>query len=212
MINIKHFEFNELAVNTYILYKANKCIIIDPACKTKAEKESLASFISTNKLEPGLIINTHAHFDHIAGNKFAKDIYSCPLLLHKSDLKLLHFAKNHADLFGLEVEPSPEPDMFIEDEEQIEYGNMKFTVYHVPGHSPGSICLYSETGKFVISGDVLFNGSIGRTDFPEGSYDDLITNIKNKLMVLPPETVVYPGHGTHTTIAKENDNNPFLNY
>lgn len=212
MISIKVFVFNELGVNSYILYdETGECLIVDPGCTSEVMCGDITTYISKKKLTPVYIINTHGHFDHVAGNAYMKKEYGCPLILHNADLFLLKSSPGQASLFGLKVEPSPVPEIFTEDGEIINFGNSKVKILHVPGHSPGSICLHSADDKMLISGDVLFNGSVGRTDLFGGNHDQLIAGIASKLMILPGDTAVYPGHGTATTIGREHDANPFLN-
>ncbi len=199
------------SIRIYYMMRDKSCLIIDPGCTDKGMCTDVLSFISKVKLIPEFIINTHGHFDHVAGNVFMKEAYGCPLLLHNSDLFLLKSAPAQASLFGLLVEPSPVPDRFIADGDTVTFGHSMMKAIHVPGHSPGSICLYSENDKILISGDVLFNGSVGRSDLFGGNHDQLISGISTRLMVLPKETAVYPGHGTATTIGQEYDANPFLN-
>lgn len=211
MIKLKQFVFNELGVNTYVLYDdSKKCIIVDPGCNTIHHQNKLSTFIEEKQLIPVYIINTHGHFDHVFGNAWAKSTYQCPILMHRDDLHMIEHIDKFAGIFGFEVESSPVPDGFLYDGQRLEFGESSLLVIHVPGHSPGSICLYSEPDHMLISGDVLFNGGIGRTDLPAGNYRLLMTGIHRKLMVLPPETTVWPGHGPRTTIKHEHDTNPFL--
>ena len=211
MITCKSFVFNELGVNAFVVYdETGQCIIIDPGCNNQAQHEELRSFISSHALKPAYIVNTHGHFDHVAGNAWAKSEFGCPLLIHKDDLYQLQHAGRFAGMFGITVESSPGPDRFITEGESLNFGNSTLQILHVPGHSPGSICLYSADDALLICGDVLFNGSIGRTDLFGGDHELLIRGIHEKLMVLPRETTVWPGHGPATTIGHEYDTNPFL--
>jgi glyoxylase-like metal-dependent hydrolase (beta-lactamase superfamily II) len=146
----------------------------------------------------------------VHGNAALKYLYHCDLLIHQDDLPLLEHADKYAGIFGFTVEKSPMPDRTLKDGDVIAFGNSSLTVLHVPGHSPGGICLYSSDGHFVIGGDVLFSGSVGRSDFPGGNHNALIRGIREKLMVLPRDTVVWPGHGPKTTVGTEHDTNPFL--
>ncbi|HJZ39305.1 MAG TPA: MBL fold metallo-hydrolase [Bacteroidales bacterium] len=211
MITVRSFVFNELGVNSFVVYdETGQCIIVDPGCNNQDQYEELRNFISSRSLEPVYIVNTHGHFDHVAGNAWAKSEFGCPLLIHKDDMYQLQHAGRFAGIFGLTVESSPGPDRFITEGENLNFGNSAFQVLHVPGHSPGSICLYSAGDALLICGDVLFNGSIGRTDLFGGDHELLISGIHEKLMVLPRETKVWPGHGPATTIGHEYDTNPFL--
>jgi len=211
MITIRKFIFNELEVNSFVLFdEAKECIIVDPACNSEAQRRELYNFIDGNQLRPVYIINTHGHFDHIFANSWAKSTYQCPLLIHQNDLPLLEQADKYGGMFGFEVSISPMPDRFLSHGEKIRFGNSELEILHVPGHSPGSVVLYAREDKFIIGGDVLFKGSIGRTDLPGGDYNLLIRGIREKLMALPRDTVVWPGHGAKTTIGHEYDTNPFL--
>jgi hydroxyacylglutathione hydrolase len=211
MITIKSFVFNELEVNGFVLYdETRECIVVDPGCNTAQQCNALKDFIDGQLLRPVCLVNTHGHFDHIFGNAWIKNTYQCPLLIHQDDLPLLEHADKYAGIFGFKTERSPMPDRFLREGETLSFGNTSLEILHVPGHSPGSIVLYSDSGKLLICGDVLFHGSIGRTDLLGGDYDLLIRGIRNKLLTLPRDTVVWPGHGPKTTIGHEYDTNPFL--
>ena len=211
MITLKMFVFNPFQVNTYLLFDdTGECIIIDPGCLDADEKNELSEFIQSNKLKPVRLFNTHTHVDHIAGNKFIVENYKIGLEVHKDSMSFLRSAKGYATAFGFADVETVEPSGFINDNEGISFGNSELRVLHTPGHADGSVCFYCEKDHFVISGDVLFNESIGRTDFPTGNLDKLMESIKTKLFVLPEDTVVYPGHGPSTTIGYEKEFNPFI--
>jgi len=211
MITVKSFVFNELEVNGFVVFdETQHCIIVDPGCNTSRQCDQLEEFIARQSLTPVYIVNTHGHFDHIFGNAWAKNRYSCPLLIHQADLPLVEQADKYAGIFGFNINRPPVPDRFIGHGESLTFGNSQLEILHVPGHSPGSIVLYSLSDSFMICGDVLFRGSIGRTDLLGGDYDLLIRGIREKLMTLPRDTVVWPGHGPKTTIGHEYDTNPFL--
>lgn len=211
MISVKIYVYNPFRENTYVVYDdTGECIIIDPGCENKKEKEQLRAEITSSGLKPVEIINTHCHIDHILGNAFIRETFSIPLWIHKLELPLLHSAPQQRIIFGLEEDETIEPDAFIEEGDMINFGRSEFEVLHLPGHSPGSIGLVNRKEKIVFVGDVLFQGSIGRTDLPGGNYDSLIKNIKEKLLILDPDTIVYPGHGPDTRISTERSNNPFL--
>jgi len=212
-MQVKVLTFNPFQENTYIIYDETKeCIIIDPGCYEEKEEIQLRSFIDENMLTPVKLINTHCHIDHILGNKFANDIWDIELYIHKEDLPLLKNAGNIGKMYGFEnYEGSPYPKYFLEEKKKIAFGNSELEIIFTPGHAPGHICLYSENDKFIIAGDVLFNGSIGRTDLPGGDYNTLINSIKTKLLPLAEDTTVYCGHGPSTSIGKEKKTNPFLN-
>jgi len=211
MINIKTFVFNAFQENTFILYDdTNDCVIIDAGCSTENEEMQLKNFITENKLTPKLLINTHCHIDHILGNSFVTNEYNVKNLVHKDDLFFIEKAKEIAITYGLELNEPSLPDNIIDKEGELSFGNSTLKILHVPGHSPGSIALYNDENKFVIVGDVLFNGGIGRTDLPGGDYNVLMRSINEKLFVLNDDVVVFPGHGSTTTILKEKTENPFL--
>jgi len=211
MITVKTFTFNSFQVNTYLLYdETGEALIIDPACESSTELEQLYTFISENNLKPVAITNTHGHIDHIVGVNDVKNTYNIPFKLHTDDNPLLENALYSAQIFGFNLETVPIIDEPLDSNSEIKFGNSTLKMFHVPGHAPGSICFYSEDDKFVIVGDVLFSGSIGRTDLPGGDYDLLISGIREKLFTLPGDTAVYSGHGPSTSIQQEHDTNPFL--
>ncbi|MDR2040183.1 MAG: MBL fold metallo-hydrolase [Bacteroidales bacterium] len=211
-MKLHHLVFNPYEVNTYIISSDNKqSIIVDPACYSPNEQAVLKKYIEDNELEPIWMINTHGHFDHVIGNAYVYNTWKVKAAAHKGDLFLLQNAYKQGEVFGFPVEQPPMPDVFFNDGEVLEMGDVKIKIYHIPGHSPGSIVLHLPDYKNVIVGDVLFNGSIGRTDLPGGDYDQLIDGITRKLIVLPPETIVFPGHGPETSIGQEMMHNPFLN-
>lgn len=195
-----------LKTNCYLVYckETLECAVIDPG----AEAEKIFSVISRKNLRPTVIINTHGHFDHIGANKHIKDKYNIPLYIHSLDSKMSGLFQQLALSFLPGAKASPPPDKLLEDGENIEIGKSSLKVIHTPGHSPGSISLMGD--GFLLSGDALFCGGIGRTDIPGGSLNDLQDSIKNKILVLPDETIVLPGHGHSTTIAQEKESNPFI--
>lgn len=211
MSRIVRFTFNPFQENTYIVYDDTKeCVIFDPGCYDERERQKLTDFIEREGLTPVKLINTHGHIDHMMGNAFVKSKYNIPFYMHQDDLPALRAAPQQAAMFGVRVVASPEPDHFLNEGDTLEFGNTKFDIYFTPGHSPGSISFYSEKDAYVIAGDVLFQGSIGRTDLPGGNFDTLEDSIQQKLYKLPEETVVYSGHGPETTIGQEKKNNPFV--
>lgn len=212
-MNIKIFTFNQFFENTFIISDStNECIIIDPGCYDKNEKQILQDYILSNNLVPTKLLNTHCHIDHILGNNFVSKTWDLELEIHHKDIDLLKNSKNIADLYGfVNYENSPITNKFLVEGDIIEFGKSKLEVLFTPGHAPGHISLYSKNENFIISGDVLFNNSIGRTDLPGGNYSTLIDTIKSKILCLDDSTVVYCGHGPSTTVGKERINNPFLN-
>ena len=210
MISIKNFTFNSFEVNTYVLSDETKeCIIIDPACYEDFEKKIFYDYIEDNKLKPVRLLNTHCHIDHILGNAFVLEKYKLTTEIHKDGLPLLNNMKSYGMMFGITLEDIPKPTVFIEENQVIRFGNSSVKALYLPGHADGSLAFYSEEG-FVVVGDVLFNGSIGRADLPTGNHELLINNIKNKLFVLPDNTKVYCGHGPETTIGFEKGHNPYF--
>jgi len=211
-MEINQITFNPFQENTFILWDETKeCIIIDPGCYEKNEKEYLSNFIESNNLKPVKLINTHCHIDHILGNKFVSEKWKIDLYMNKKDLPLLEGAGDIAKMYGFEnYKGSPYPKYFLEEGDILEFGESKLEILFTPGHAPGHICLYNKEDKFIVSGDVLFNGGIGRTDLPGGNYDTLINSIKTKLLCLQDDTEVFCGHGPSTSIGKERLDNPFL--
>jgi len=211
-MEINQITFNPFQENTFILWDETKeCIIIDPGCYEKNEKEYLSNFIESNNLKPVKLINTHCHIDHILGNKFVSEKWNLELYMHKTDLPLLEGAGDIAKMYGFEnYKGSPHPKHFLEEGDVLEFGESKLKILFTPGHAPGHICLYNKEDKFIVAGDVLFNGGIGRTDLPGGDYDTLINSIKTKLLCLQDDTEVFCGHGPSTSIGKERLSNPFL--
>lgn len=211
MISIKSFTFSPVQENTYVLYNEKKqAFIIDPGCYFTAEEEKLLQFITDNGLKPEKLINTHCHLDHVFGNKWVHKEFKLELHLHLLEEKVLAFAPTSGQMWGLNFENYSGPLHFINDGDIIELGDDKLEVILAPGHSPGSICFYNAAQNFIIGGDVLFYESIGRTDLPGGDHETLLKSIRERLFVLPDETVVYSGHGPSTTIGHEKKHNPFL--
>ena len=210
MIHLRKFTFNPVGVNAYLLWdETNEAIIIDPACSIGTEEEQLGNFITDQGLEVVGIYNTHGHFDHLMGNNFASARWNLKCKIHPEDLPLVVNAKQHALMFGIHM-PSPDTAVDLLLEEKITFGNSSLKVIHVPGHSPGSVAFYAEADMFLVVGDILFEGSVGRTDLPGGNHNQLISGIKSKLLPLGDEVIVYSGHGNETTIGKERRYNPFL--
>jgi glyoxylase-like metal-dependent hydrolase (beta-lactamase superfamily II) len=204
--------FSPVEVNTYILAdKAGKCAVIDCGCYNKTEFEKFTGFLKKKNFEPVLLLNTHCHLDHIFGNRMFLEKYKIGALCHKEEEKNRRNSGQHAIMFGLIMETPPEPADLLNDGQIISFGSIKLQVLHVPGHSSGGLAFYCKEENVVFTGDALFAGSIGRTDLPGGNFDTLINSIRTKLFVLPPETVVYPGHGESTSIGEEMRSNPYIN-
>jgi hydroxyacylglutathione hydrolase len=213
MIQIKTFCFNPFQENTYILFDETKeCVIIDPGCYYPEEEKELSDFIADNKLIPKKLLNTHCHIDHVFGNKYVADTYSIGLEMHKLDLFNLENVKTVSEMYGINgYKNSPMPVNFLDEGITVSFGNSAMNVLFTPGHAPGHITFVLKEQKAIISGDVLFYGSVGRTDFPGCSHEDLISSIKNKLFPLGDDFTVYCGHGPKTNIGFEKQNNPFIN-
>lgn len=212
MLTIKTFTFNPFQENTYLLYnEKNEAILIDPGCYEEYEKQELSQFLIDNNIEIKLLLNTHCHVDHVLGNNFIEQKYGLITRMHELELPVLRAVATYASNYGFVYQAATESQDFLLDFEQINFGDDTLEVLFCPGHSPGSVCFYNAKQNFLIAGDVLFYRSIGRTDLPGGDHPTLIRSIKNRLLNLPAETVVYPGHGPSTTIAAEKQYNPFIN-
>jgi len=178
MITIKIFVFNPFQENTFVLHdETGECVVIDAGCYESHEKTEISNYITNNKLRCIKLIHTHCHVDHVLGNAYIASTYKPEIIAHKSDEFLINNAQKHGIVFGFNVEQPLLPDSYIDENSEIKFGNSTMQVFHVPGHSPGSVALYSLEQNFVIVGDVLFKGSIGRTDLPGGDYDMLINSI-----------------------------------
>ncbi len=211
MFTLQAFVFNFASENTYILYNENKnAWIVDPGNFTEKETEAIDHFIKDQQLNIVRIVLTHAHIDHVMGLQWAVDNFKLPVTMHEDDKEVLDLLPMSGSRFGITVKPVTAEFHFISENDELDFDGEKFKIYHVPGHSPGSVVYHNVSQKFVISGDVLFQGSIGRTDLFKGNYEQLISGIKTKLFVLDPETQVFSGHGNSTTIGFEKDYNPFF--
>ena len=212
MLQIKLFEFSPIQENTYVLYNEfNDCLIIDPGCYYDDEKDELVNFLIKMDLKPKMLLNTHCHLDHVFGNKFIAEKFGLTLQIHRNEKLVLDFAPKSGLLYNLPFDNYNGDFIYLEEGNKILLGNDELTVIEAPGHSPGHICFYCAAQHFIISGDVLFKRSIGRTDLPGGDHETLLKNIRGKLFTLPAETQVYSGHGPVTTIGEEKTHNPFFN-
>jgi hydroxyacylglutathione hydrolase len=211
MVTVKKFVFNDFQVNTYLLFDSNRdCVIIDAACYSAEEKDQLTTFIKENKLKLVRNINTHCHIDHILGNGFIAEEYGIFPEYHEESVVFFLTAQEIGRSFGYDTRKFPDPEGFIQQGDTITYGENCLKVLYTPGHADGSVCFYDEKNGFVVTGDVLFRDTIGRTDLPTGNFDLLMKSIGEKLFVLPDETIVYAGHGPETTIGYEKRNNQFI--
>jgi glyoxylase-like metal-dependent hydrolase (beta-lactamase superfamily II) len=210
-MKINRLVFSPIDVNTYILEdKSGDCAIIDCGCYDDQEFLKLEKFLESKKLKPVLLLNTHCHLDHIFGNgrilaRYGLRPYYCEL--EESNRKS---SPQHAMLFGLTMEESPAAGRYLSHGDEISFGSVTLKCLHVPGHTAGTIAFYSENDAMVFTGDSLFAGSIGRTDLPGGNFETLINSIRENLLSLPPDTIVYPGHGQETRIGVEARTNPYL--
>lgn len=212
-MKVSRFTFNMFGVNTYVLWDeiSKEAIIVDPGMTNASEQKIIDDFIKKNNLNVTHLVNTHMHIDHSFGISYMKNKYDLTLECNSEDQFLAQRLKDQATMFGLPISIDElQIDVDLKDGDKIYVGDEELHILQVPGHSPGSIVLYAPQSSFIISGDVLFNSSIGRTDLPGGSYSQLISAINDKLMSLPDDVTVYPGHGPETSIGQEKHYNPYL--
>ncbi len=210
-MQIKRFTFSPFQINTYIVFDQSKeCVIIDPGCYNDTECQQLANYISENNLKPVRILQTHCHLDHVFGSKFVCESYNLEPEAHKEEVLNNDYASDAAELYGLTMEEPYPLKHFLTEADKITFGNSELKILHIPGHTAGSLVYYSLEHNFALAGDVLFKGSIGRTDLPGGDYRTLVAGIKEKFFNLPDAMTVYPGHGEATTIGEEKRLNPFV--
>lgn len=211
MIHVKAFTFNPVQENTYVLYNdSGLCFIIDPGCYFEEEQQILTEFIEQQQLKPTMLLNTHCHLDHIFGNQFVYEKWGLKLNLHPNEELVLQYGPESGKMYNLPFNQYQGPLIFLKPGDTILLGDDELEILFTPGHSPGSISFYARKEKFVIGGDVLFSGSIGRTDLPGGDFETLANSIRTQLYVLPDDVVVYSGHGPETTIGAEKKSNPFV--
>lgn len=214
MTQVHTFTFNPFSENTYLVYDDSlECLIIDPGCYTPEERQQLSDFIDKNNLKPVRLLNTHCHIDHVFGNRYVAEQYGLELEIHEGELPVLESVAAVAQMYGIpnvQQSPDPNPDHYLQEGTTISFGNSELKILLTPGHSPASVSFYCEQSNFVLGGDVLFQGSIGRTDLPGGNYQTLMQSIDRELMSLPDETIVYSGHGPATTVGAERQSNPFI--
>lgn len=210
MIEIKDFVFNPFMENTYVVYDdSGEAVVIDPGCYEKEEQAELSEFIESKNLKVVKLLNTHCHIDHVLGNQYIKDKYGVGLYIHPKDEETLKSVKVYAPAYGFAQYHEAEADGFIEEGDTIQFGHSVFEVIFVPGHAPGHVAFVNKAQRICMGGDVLFDGSIGRTDLPGGNFEVLIKSIHEKMFALDDGTTVYCGHGGPTTIGKEKVSNPF---
>ncbi len=212
-MRVKTFIFNPIQVNTYLVVDecSNQCMVIDAGCLFDDEKKIIKDYINNNNLILTRVINTHLHLDHIFGNTFFAQEFGVKPEAHAADEDFIRTMPAYAQTFGINVtDKAQELGGYLKEGDTIKLGCVKFEIFEIPGHSQGGLAFYSKENNVVFVGDSLFAGSIGRTDLPGGNYNDLIKNIKTKLLTLPEETKVFCGHGPTTTIALEKTSNPYL--
>lgn len=210
-VTIKTFHFNFIQVNTLVIHdETNEAVIVDPGNSNPQEDAALLEYIQNENLKVKYIVNTHPHIDHVLGNSFCKKNFNALLLSHSAGMPIYEQSIAYGSTFGFTQTEFPTPDQFISEKDTLIFGNQKWNIIETFGHADGSICFYDPENKFVIVGDVLFEGGIGRSDLPTGNYNMLISNIQNKLMTLPDDVLVIPGHADTTTIEKEKNTNPYL--
>lgn len=211
MLQIASMTFNPFQENTYILYdESGTCVIVDPGCYEPDEQQELKAFIATHDLRVTQLVNTHCHIDHVLGNEFVRQTYGVGLYIHRLDEPVLRAVSTYAPNYGFNQYQPAVVDGYLEEGGKVRVGNTTLSILFVPGHAPGHIAFYSAENRVLISGDVLFYNSIGRTDLPGGNFATLENSIRQKLYVLPDDTTVYPGHGPKTSIGFEKKTNPFV--
>lgn len=207
------FTVNPFAMNCYIYWDeaSKEGVIIDPGAFEDFEKDEILNYISANGINIKFILNTHGHIDHILGNDWATKEFNVPLLMHKDDMPLIDKSMDQAAMYGVDFPKPPDPDKFIDEQDTVRFADTTLKILHAPGHSPGSVVFVDEKEKLIFGGDVLFRGSIGRTDLWMGDMDLLLDSIRSKLFIFDGDFTVYPGHMDETTIGEEKESNPFLN-
>lgn len=212
-MKIQTFPLLLFGVNCYVVYDpdAKEAAIIDPGIVDNREIDTIDDFLKRHSLKVVAVINTHLHIDHALANSGLAEKYGVPVMAHPDDAFLGSQLKSQAQQFGLPFKiESAGVTTDLKDGDKIKIGNGELEVIHVPGHSPGGIGLYDAKDGFLISGDTLFEGSIGRSDLPGGNLARLLESVKKRFYSLPDETVVYPGHGPSTTIGREKQTNPYV--
>ncbi len=213
-MHIQKFIFNDFQENTLVISDDEKnCVIVDPGCYYPEERFELEQYIAQNDLKPLALLNTHCHIDHILGNAWLLGQYNLPFYMHEKDLVTLNAVPSYAPMYGfVGFEPSPQPSHLVNHGDVLSFGKMTFQVLFGPGHAPGHVAFYSAENHVVINGDILFKGSFGRFDLPNGDLNALKKTITQVMFSLPDDTVVYCGHGPETTIGAEKRSNPIYQY
>ncbi len=209
-MTIKSFTAAPFQENTYVCHDGGSAALIDPGVSNDTQRQAIIDHISEHDLRVEHLLLTHAHIDHILSCTFFAEHFGGAFKMHEADVPLLENAQEQGRLFNVPIEQPPPPGELLEEGDSVSLGTARWQVLHTPGHSPGSICFYDRAHQFVISGDTVFQGSIGRTDLWQASSEQLLRAIREKLLVLDDDTVLYPGHGPQTTVGRERRSNPFL--
>ncbi|CCH55534.1 beta-lactamase domain protein [Fibrisoma limi BUZ 3] len=209
---IQVFEFSPFSENTYVVADdtTGEAVVIDPGCYDQSEKETLSRFIDEQKLTVKYLLLTHAHLDHVFGCAYVKRKYGVKLYLHEQDMVIFNDVPTRCALYGLRGYEPTDVDAFLKEGDQFRFGNITLDVVFVPGHAPGHVAFINHAERYVIGGDTLFRGSVGRTDFPYSNHADLMNSIRTQLYTLPDDYTVYPGHMEPTTVGHEKQTNPFV--
>lgn len=213
MLKVKQFVFNMFGVNTYLVIDSDtrEAAVIDPGMYTDAERSEFDDYVKSNDLKIVELINTHLHLDHCFGDNYVRDRYGVKVSANVGDAFLGETLSDQMRRFGGKGQlDGVSIDVSLKDGDVIKVGGGELHVIETPGHSPGGICLYCPQGKFLIAGDTLFRGGVGRTDLPGGDGRALVSSIRNKLFTLPDDTNVLPGHDRFTTIGQEKRSNPYV--
>lgn len=210
-MTVQSFTFNSFMTNCYVCHDDGEAVLIDPSCATSSEQQQVVRYIEDNDLSVRHLLLTHGHIDHIFGCAFFSEQYDQRFQIHAADRGFLEQAPQQAQAFGVQIDAPPVPDTFLDESDTISFGSVTFEILHTPGHSPGSICFVDTASEQAITGDVLFQDSIGRVQgLPQTSLPQLMNSITEKLLPLGDDMTIYPGHGPSTTIGRERQHNPFL--
>lgn len=212
MLSVHTFAFNPFSENTYLVSDEHgNCIVFDPGMYDAKDQMVFSDYILEKRLKPQYLINTHCHIDHIMGNTWVSETFGLELHAHKNETRVLEMGKMSASLYGLKYQESVPIKHFLDEKDVLILGEHRLEILFTPGHSPGSLSFYSPESGFALVGDVLFRGSIGRTDLPGGDFNTLMHSISTQLLNLPDSTRIYNGHGPSTDIGTERLHNPFIN-
>lgn len=210
MLKLATLTFNPFGENTYVLFDETKqCVVVDAGCSTEQERQTLVSFIEKNGLQPTMAINTHGHVDHICGVEFVKRRWGVPFALHRNERPIMEMSRCYADM-GFDIETLPKAEIDLAETETVPVGNQTLRIVQTPGHAPGHVAIHAPEAELLLTGDLLFKGSIGRTDLPGGDYPTLMASIIERVIPLGNDTRIFPGHGPHSTVAHEVMFNPFI--